>query len=152
MFHTMIFFFLFFQNEKETITQFKSVKLSQQILLIQCPITNLFGFLLSHQGFLGSSAISFMLVVVSFYGSVNCSVVISLPFLSFNVGVVGVDMIGLVLGFCAGAGVGSVSSVVNGISVGRTSSFLLSIKFVGMYLGLICVQCLCQTMSSTWSS
>ena len=72
-------------------------------------------------------AISFILVVVLFFDSVNCSVVISLPFLSSNVGVVGADMIGLVLGSCAGAGAGIVSSVVDGISVGRTSSFLLSI-------------------------
>ena len=78
-----------------------------------------------------------MLVVVSFFDSVNCSVVISLPFLSFNVGVVCIDMIGLVLGSCAGAGAGSVSSVVDGISFGRTSSFLLSIKFVGMYQDIL---------------
>ena len=111
------------------------------------PITNPSDFLLSLRGYLGSGAISFMLVVVSFFNSVNCSVVISLPFLSFNVGVVG-----LVLGSCAGAAAGFVSSVIDGISVGKASSFLLSIKFVGMYLGLICVQCLFQTTSSTWTS
>ena len=78
----------------------------------------------------GSGAISFMLVVFLFFDSVNCSVFISLSFFSSNVGVVCVDMIGLVLSSCAGAGAGIVSSVVDGISVGRTSSFLLSIKFV----------------------
>ena len=85
------------------------------------------------RGYLGSGAISFMLdsgtasllMLDLFFDSVNCSVVISLPFLFFNVGV---DMIGLVFRSCAGAGAGIASSVEVGISVGRTSSFLLSIK------------------------
>ena len=109
------------------------------------------------RGYLGSGAIYFMLYSATasllmldlFFDSVNCSVVISLPFLFFNVGV---DMIGLVFRSCAGAGAGIASSVVVGISVGRTSSFLLSIKIVGIYLGLIYVQCLFQITSSTWTS
>ena len=84
-----------------------------------------------------------------FFDSVNCSVVIYLPFLSFNVGL---DMVGLLLGSCAVASAGIVSSALVGISFCRTSSFLLSIKVVRMYLGLIYVQCLFQTTSSTWTS
>ena len=60
-----------------------------------------------------------------FFDSVNCSVVIS--FISFNVGV---DVIGLILSSCTCAGSGIVSSVLVGISVGRTSTLLMSIKIV----------------------
>ena len=95
------------------------------------------------------SVIAPLLMLDLFFDSVNCSVVTSLPFHSF---IVAVDMVGLLLGSCAGVGAGIVSSVLIGISVGRTSSFLLSINVVGMYLGPICVQCLFQTTSSTWTS
>ena len=77
------------------------------------------------------------------------SVVIPLPFLSFNFGV---DMVSLFLSSCDGAGAGIASSVLVGIFVARTSSFILSIKVVGMYLGAICLQCLFQTTPSTWTS
>ena len=139
-----------FKNVPKKSTQLKSVKLSQQILSIQCLIINLSNFLLSLQGYLGSGAISVMLgsgtasllMLDLFCDSNNFSVVISLLFFSFNVGV---DKTGLLLGSYAGI----VSSVVIGISVCRTSSFLLSIKFAGMYLDLICLQCLFQITSST---